>query len=57
MHSHSTPWAIEADGLVKLFGTNRAVDGVDLRVAEGSVYGVLGPNGAGNTTCRVLTPL
>ncbi|WP_297104722.1 ATP-binding cassette domain-containing protein [Tessaracoccus sp.] len=50
MHSHSTPWAIEADSLVKLFGTNRAVDGVDLRVAEGSVYGVLGPNGAGKTT-------
>ena len=46
----STPWAIEADGLVKIFGTNRAVDGVDLRVAAGTVYGVLGPNGAGKTT-------
>src|SRR6478735_10036321 len=43
-------WAIEADGLVKVFGENRAVDGVDLRVATGSVYGVLGPNGAGKTT-------
>lgn len=43
-------WAIEADGLVKVFGTNRAVDGVDLRVATGAVYGVLGPNGAGKTT-------
>jgi len=43
-------WAIEADGLVKVFGTNRAVDGVDLRVAPGTVYGVLGPNGAGKTT-------
>jgi len=45
-----TEWAIEAEGLVKVFGTNRAVDGVDLRVAPGTVYGVLGPNGAGKTT-------
>ncbi|MEJ3405165.1 ATP-binding cassette domain-containing protein [Rathayibacter sp. YIM 133350] len=43
-------WAVEADGLVKIFGANRAVDGVDLRVATGSIYGVLGPNGAGKTT-------
>ncbi len=43
-------WAVEADGLVKVFGSNRAVDGVDLRVATGTVYGVLGPNGAGKTT-------
>ncbi|TPW99842.1 ATP-binding cassette domain-containing protein, partial [Schumannella luteola] len=42
--------AIEAEGLVKVFGTNRAVDGVDLRVEQGAVYGVLGPNGAGKTT-------
>jgi len=46
----STEWAVEADSLVKVFGTNRAVDGVDLRVASGTVYGVLGPNGAGKTT-------
>jgi ABC-2 type transport system ATP-binding protein len=42
--------AIEASGLVKVFGTNRAVDGVDLSVKAGTVYGVLGPNGAGKTT-------
>lgn len=42
--------AVEADGLVKQFGSNRAVDGVDLAVRSGSVYGVLGPNGAGKTT-------
>ncbi|HEY0118887.1 MAG TPA: ATP-binding cassette domain-containing protein [Cellulomonas sp.] len=42
--------AIEARGLVKVFGDNRAVDGVDLDVATGAVYGVLGPNGAGKTT-------
>jgi ABC-2 type transport system ATP-binding protein len=50
--------AIEATGLVKVFGNNRAVDGVDLRVPAGSVYGVLGPNGAGKTTAvRVLATL
>ncbi|MFD3680350.1 ATP-binding cassette domain-containing protein [Streptomyces sp. NPDC058613] len=42
--------AIETTGLVKIFGDNRAVDGVDLRVPEGTVYGLLGPNGAGKTT-------
>lgn len=43
-------FAVEADNLVKKFGSNRAVDGVSLRVPTGSVYGVLGPNGAGKTT-------
>ena len=42
--------AIDARGLVKVFGDNRAVDGVDLQVPTGSIYGVLGPNGAGKTT-------
>ncbi len=50
--------AIEAEGLVKVFGTTRAVDGVDLSVAGGTVYGVLGPNGAGKTTTiRMLATL
>jgi ABC-2 type transport system ATP-binding protein len=50
--------AIETDGLVKVFGTTRAVDGIDLAVPRGSVYGVLGPNGAGKTTTiRVLATL
>ncbi|HLM30863.1 MAG TPA: ATP-binding cassette domain-containing protein [Solirubrobacterales bacterium] len=50
--------AIEASGLVKDFGTTRAVDGVDLAVRRGSVYGVLGPNGAGKTTTiRMLATL
>jgi len=53
-----TTTAIEAEGLVKIFGDNRAVDGVDLRVATGTVYGVLGPNGAGKTTTiRMLATL
>jgi ABC-2 type transport system ATP-binding protein len=42
--------AIETSGLVKTFGETRALDGVDLRVPAGGVYGLLGPNGAGKTT-------
>jgi len=53
-----TTRAIEAHGLVKVFGDTRAVDGVDLAVASGSVYGFLGPNGAGKTTTmRILATL
>ncbi|MEK5027601.1 ATP-binding cassette domain-containing protein [Paenibacillus sp. FSL M7-1046] len=55
---HHGDWAIEAQGLVKVFGDNRAVDGVDLKVGTGSIYGVLGPNGAGKTTAiRMLATL
>lgn len=42
--------AIEARGLVKRFDGTLAVDGVDLEVRQGAIYGVLGPNGAGKTT-------
>jgi ABC-2 type transport system ATP-binding protein len=42
--------AVEVRGLVKSFGRTRAVDGLDLTVERGAVYGVLGPNGAGKTT-------
>jgi ABC-2 type transport system ATP-binding protein len=50
--------AIEARGLVKSYGEKRALDGVDLDVARGSVCALLGPNGAGKTTAvRVLTTL
>jgi ABC-2 type transport system ATP-binding protein len=50
--------AIEAEGLVKSFGDTRAVDGVDLTVPRGAIYGLLGPNGAGKTTVvRLLTTL
>ncbi|MFF9870210.1 ATP-binding cassette domain-containing protein [Streptomyces sp. NPDC013953] len=53
-----TALAIEAAGLVRKFGKARAVDGVDLSVPAGMVYGVLGPNGAGKTTTvRMLTAL
>jgi ABC-2 type transport system ATP-binding protein len=50
--------AISISGLVKNFGSVRALDGLDLRVAEGEVHGFLGPNGAGkSTTIRVLLGL
>ena len=46
----AAPLAIEARGLVKRFDGTLAVDGVDLEVPEGAIYGILGPNGAGKTT-------
>jgi ABC-2 type transport system ATP-binding protein len=49
---------IEASGLVRHFGDVKAVDGVDLLVKEGEIFGFLGPNGAGkSTTVRMLTTL
>jgi len=41
---------IEARGLRKAFGTNIALDGIDLRVEQGRILGLIGPNGAGKTT-------
>ncbi|MDH6145204.1 MULTISPECIES: ABC transporter ATP-binding protein [Kitasatospora] len=50
--------AISVSGLVKTFGRTRALDGLDLSVAEGEVHGFLGPNGAGkSTTIRALLGL
>jgi ABC-2 type transport system ATP-binding protein len=51
--------AIEAEGLVRVFKKGpRAVDGIDLTVAPGEIYGFLGPNGAGkSTTVHMLTTL
>src|SRR5690242_20847067 len=51
--------AIEAEGLVRVFKKGpRAVDGIDLAVAAGEIYGFLGPNGAGkSTTVHMLTTL
>jgi ABC-2 type transport system ATP-binding protein len=53
--------AIETLGLAKRFGQFNAVNGVDLKVDEGEVYGLLGPNGSGKTTiikmlCGLLQP-
>ena len=47
--------AIEVSGLVKTYGETRALNGVDLTVAEGEVFALLGPNGAGkSTTVEIL---
>ena len=52
------PPAIRAHGLVKSFGTLRAVDDVTFDLAPGRIYGLLGPNGSGKTTLiRLLTGL
>jgi ABC-2 type transport system ATP-binding protein len=56
--STSADRAIVAAGLVRRFGDFVAVDGLDLAVAPGEIYGFLGPNGAGkSTTVRVLCTL
>ncbi|MEO3826774.1 ATP-binding cassette domain-containing protein [Actinomadura sp. B10D3] len=50
--------AIDARGLVKVYGKTRALDGIDLTVQRGQVFGFLGPNGAGKTTTiRILATL
>jgi daunorubicin resistance ABC transporter ATP-binding subunit len=50
--------AIEAEGLIKTFGPTKALNGLNLEVPQGMVYGLLGPNGAGKTTAvRVFSTL
>jgi ABC-2 type transport system ATP-binding protein len=50
--------AIRARGLLKRFGDNTAVDGIDLDVPRGMIFAILGPNGAGKTTLlRMLATL
>lgn len=50
--------AIHATNLVRVFGDNAAVNGVNLNIPRGEIYGFLGPNGAGkSTTVRMLTTL
>ncbi len=53
-----SPPAVETEGVAVAFGETKALDGVDLTVAPGTVQGLLGPNGAGKTTLvRVLATL
>ena len=56
-----TDYVIDVHGLTKSFGDKKVVDGLDLRVERGAIYGFLGPNGSGKTTsirmlCGLLTP-
>jgi len=46
---------LQANGLVKIYGTRRVVDGVDFDVSPGEIVGLLGPNGAGKTTSFRMT--
>src|SRR5579872_6107084 len=53
--------AVRTEGLVRRFGNAAAVDGIDLVVHSGEIYGFLGPNGAGKSTlirmlCTLLRP-
>ena len=53
--------AIDVAGVTKRFGTKTVVNGIDLQVRSGEIYGFLGPNGSGKTTfirmlCGLLTP-
>jgi ABC-2 type transport system ATP-binding protein len=45
---------IEARGLLKVYGSQRAVDAIDLDVRRGEIFGLLGPNGAGKTTTILM---
>lgn len=52
---------LQVQGLVKIYGSRRVVDGVDFDVAAGEIVGLLGPNGAGKTTsfrmaCGMIEP-
>jgi hypothetical protein len=58
---HPAQAAILTTGLVRRFGSLVAVDGIDLKIARGEIYGFLGPNGAGKSTlvrvlCTLLRP-
>lgn len=46
---------LEVQGLVKVYGSRRVVDGIDFRVEKGEIVGLLGPNGAGKTTSFRMT--
>ena len=59
MNDHD--FVIDVSGIAKRFGDKTVVNGIDLQVKRGEIYGFLGPNGSGKTTfirmlCGLLTP-
>ncbi len=51
-------WALEVEDLSHAYGTRRALDGISLKVREGEIFGLLGPNGGGKTTLfKILSTL
>lgn len=61
MASSASNWVINVTGITKRFGDKTVVNGIDLSVAKGEIFGFLGPNGSGKTTfirmlCGLLTP-
>ena len=57
-HADTQEWAIETDGMTRRFGDFVAVDQLDLRIPPKTIYGFLGPNGCGKSTCmRLITGL
>lgn len=57
----ASEFAIDVTGVTKRFGSKTVVNGIDLQVRRGEIYGFLGPNGSGKTTfirmlCGLLTP-
>ena len=48
--------SIEVEGLEKIYGTQKAVDGISFSINQGEIVGFLGPNGAGkSTTMKIIT--
>jgi ABC-2 type transport system ATP-binding protein len=55
---HDLSFAVEAENLVKVFGSIRALDGLSFRIMPNEIYGLIGPNGAGKTTSlRIVSTL
>lgn len=56
-----TEWVVDVSGICKSFGKKRVVDGMDIKIKKGEVFGFLGPNGSGKTTmmrmlCGLMRP-